>query len=145
MPEKRYVWGKPAWILFMGGGSLIPLPLIQDRCKPETRTPLLNSAITRYDHVSHLDGSHQHYCKRLPPKLKNNPGYLAGSGWNWWTERKNIDPYGVNWSKYSKGQKWCRAAGIIMRWVYLGNFNNHMLFTCTIPTSVIFQKCILGL
>ncbi|MFN8251494.1 MAG: hypothetical protein U0V75_06390 [Ferruginibacter sp.] len=48
MPEK-YIWVNLPWILFMGGGSAIPLPLIRAGIicgKPETRTPLLNGAIT---------------------------------------------------------------------------------------------------
>ncbi|MEP6583598.1 MAG: L,D-transpeptidase family protein [Ginsengibacter sp.] len=75
--------------------------------KPETRTPLFTSQIT--DMVSYPQWTIPESIikKDILPALKKDPGYLAKKGFNLVDSKgESVDPYKVNWIKYTKGIPW---------------------------------------
>jgi murein L,D-transpeptidase YcbB/YkuD len=71
---------------------------------PKTRTPLLNSTISDIVTYPQWTIPNSIIVKEILPALKKNPGYLARKGYmllSW--DGDVIDPYDIDWSKYSKG------------------------------------------
>lgn len=104
MPEK-YIWvNLPAYYLWVIDSDTIALESKVICGKPETRTPLLNSAITDMVTYPTWTVPTSIIAKQYLPKLKNNPGYLAKLGLKLVNGKgETIDGYSVNWSKYTKG------------------------------------------
>ena len=72
--------------------------------KPDTRTPLLTSAISDMITYPTWTVPTSIIAKQYLPKLKNNPNYLSRLGLKLVTEKgEPVDPGSINWSKYSKG------------------------------------------
>lgn len=71
--------------------------------KPKTRTPMLNSAVSVVITYPQWVPPASIVGKEILPAVKKNPGYLARKGFSLWDYNGNeIDPYSVDWSKYSK-------------------------------------------
>jgi L,D-transpeptidase YcbB len=104
MPEK-YIWvNLPAYYLWVIDNDTVAIESKVICGKPDTRTPLLNSAIT--DMVTYPTWTipNSIILKTLLPKLKSNPGYLDRLGYKLLgSGGKVIDPYEVKWDKYKKG------------------------------------------
>ncbi len=104
MPAK-YIWvNLPAYYLWVIENDTVALESKIICGKPDTRTPLLNSAITDMVTFPTWTVPNSIITKQLLPKLKNNPGYLARLGLKLVNGKGGtVDPYNINWSKYTKG------------------------------------------
>jgi len=72
--------------------------------KSKTRTPVLTSNITELITYPQWVPPPSIVSKEILPAVKRNPGYLARKGFSLVDSKGNqVDPYSVNWSKYSKG------------------------------------------
>lgn len=72
--------------------------------KPGTPTPTLQSKITNMVTYPTWTVPTSIISKEYLPKLKNNPAYLSRIGLKLLDSKgQPVDPYSVNWSKYSKG------------------------------------------
>ncbi|HUR67232.1 MAG TPA: L,D-transpeptidase family protein [Chitinophagaceae bacterium] len=71
--------------------------------KPYTRTPLLNSAVSILITYPQWVPPPSIVAKEILPAVKKNPGYLLKKGFSLLDKEGNeVDPYTVDWSKYSK-------------------------------------------
>jgi L,D-transpeptidase YcbB len=71
--------------------------------KPNTRTPVLTSIIKEVITYPQWVPPPSIVMKEILPALKRNPGYLARRGFSLETwGGKKLDPYSINWAKYSK-------------------------------------------
>ncbi len=107
LPEK-YIWVNiPAFYLKVYDGDSV---LIESKVvvgKPSTRTPVLTSAITDMVTYPQWTIPESIIRKDILPALKMDPGYLYRKGFNLVDSKgEAINPYTVNWSKYSKGIPW---------------------------------------
>ncbi len=72
--------------------------------KSKTRTPVLTSNITELITYPQWVPPPSIVSKEILPAVKRNPGYLARKGFSLVDSKGNqVDPYSVDWSKYSKG------------------------------------------
>ncbi len=72
--------------------------------KAKTRTPVLTSNITELITYPQWVPPPSIVSMEILPAVKRNPGYLARKGFHLVDSKGNqVDPYSVNWSKYSKG------------------------------------------
>jgi murein L,D-transpeptidase YcbB/YkuD len=72
--------------------------------KPRTRTPLLNSYISILITYPQWVPPPSIVSKEILPAVKKNPGYLAKKGFSLLDKEGNeVDPWTVDWTKYSKG------------------------------------------
>lgn len=72
--------------------------------KPHTRTPLLNSAVSVLITYPQWVPPPSIVSKEILPAVRKNPGYLAKKGFSLLDKDGNeVDPYSVDWSKYSRG------------------------------------------
>lgn len=72
--------------------------------KPKTRTPLLSSNINSIITYPQWVPPPSIVQKEILPAVKKNPGYLARKGFSLVDSKgEEVDPYSVDWSKYSKG------------------------------------------
>lgn len=72
--------------------------------KAKTRTPLLTSAVSSLITYPQWVPPLSIILKEILPAVKKNPGYLARKGFSLVDKDGNeVDPYSVDWSKYSKG------------------------------------------
>jgi L,D-transpeptidase YcbB len=75
--------------------------------KPSTPTPLLTSRISNMVTYPNWTIPESIIKKDILPALKNNPGYLASKGFSLVDSHgETVNPYTVNWSKYTKGIPW---------------------------------------
>ena len=104
MPEK-YIWvNLPGYYLWVIDHDTIALESRIICGKPDTRTPVLNSAITDMITYPTWTVPTSIIAKQYLPKLKSNPGYLSRIGLHLVNGKgETVDPYSVNWAKYSKG------------------------------------------
>ncbi len=104
MPEK-YIWvNLPAYFLWVIDHDTAVLESKIICGKPDTRTPVLNSAINNMITYPTWTVPNSIITKQYLPKLKNNPGYLTRIGLRLVNGKgSTINPYGVNWAKYTKG------------------------------------------
>ncbi|MCP9750733.1 murein L,D-transpeptidase [Ferruginibacter sp. HRS2-29] len=104
MPEK-YIWvNLPAYYLKLYEGDSVALESKIICGKPGTPTPLLTSAITDMMVYPTWTIPTSIISKETLPALKRNPGYLARKGFYLLDNKgERVDPYSVNWAKYSKG------------------------------------------
>lgn len=72
--------------------------------KARTRTPVLNGLINAMITYPQWVPPPSIVSKEILPAVKKNPGYLARKGFSLVNGKgETVDPYSVNWSKYSKG------------------------------------------
>lgn len=72
--------------------------------KNKTRTPLLNSAVNSIITYPQWVPPPSIVSKEILPAVKKDPGYLARKGFTLVnSDGEEVDPYSVDWSKYSKG------------------------------------------
>lgn len=72
--------------------------------KPMTRTPMLTSAIHSLITYPHWVPPPSIVSNEILPAVKKNPGYLQKKGFSLLGKDGNeVDPYTVDWTKYSKG------------------------------------------
>ncbi|HRE62912.1 MAG TPA: L,D-transpeptidase family protein [Ferruginibacter sp.] len=104
MPEK-YIWvNLPAYNLKVWNNDTLALESKVIVGKPVTPTPFINSAISDIIVYPTWTIPNSIIVKEILPALKKNAGYLARKGYGLYTyDGKPIDPYSVNWAKYSKG------------------------------------------
>lgn len=75
--------------------------------KPATPTPELTSNINNMVVYPNWTIPASIIKKEILPAIKKDPGYLARKGYNLFDDNGiMIDPYGVNWDKYSTGIPW---------------------------------------
>lgn len=71
--------------------------------KPLTRTPLLNSQVSEIITYPQWMPPPSIIIKEILPAVKKNPGYLTKRGFSLIdTKGEEVDPFTVDWSKYSK-------------------------------------------
>ncbi len=72
--------------------------------KPYTRTPLLNGSISQLITYPQWVPPPSIVSKEILPAVKKNPGYLTKKGFSLLDKEGNeVDPYSVDWTKFSKG------------------------------------------
>ncbi len=72
--------------------------------KSKTRTPLLTSLVSAIITYPQWVPPPSIVQKEILPAVKRNPGYLARKGFSLLDKDGNeVDPYSVDWSRYSKG------------------------------------------
>ena len=75
--------------------------------KPTTRTPVLTSVISDLVTYPKWTIPQSIIRKDILPQLKIDPGYLQRKGFSLVDAKgETVNPYSVNWSKYSKGIPW---------------------------------------
>ena len=104
MPEK-YIWvNLPSYYMQLQSGDSVKLvsKIICGRAK--TRTPLLTSAVSEIITYPQWTIPTSIIVKEILPAVKRNPGYLARKGFSLVDGKGDeVDPYMVDWAKYSKG------------------------------------------
>ena len=104
MPEKFIFVNLPGFYLQLWEHDSIVFESRIICGKPDTRTPLLNSAISEMITYPTWTVPTSIIVKQYLPKLKNNPNYLSRIGLHLYNGKgQPIDPGSVNWSKYSRG------------------------------------------
>lgn len=108
LPEKmpsKYIWvNTSANYLQVMNGDKVDLSSKVICGKAKTRTPLLNSAVSVIITYPQWVPPPSIVGKEILPAVKKNPGYLARKGFSLVDSKGNeVDPYTVDWSKYSKG------------------------------------------
>lgn len=101
----RYIWvNLPSFSLQVMDEDTVVLESKVVVGKPKTRTPLLTSTISDMITYPQWTIPNSIIIKEILPALKRNPGYLAKKGYSLLTwQGEEVDPYTVDWSKYSKG------------------------------------------
>jgi len=104
MPEK-YIWvNLPGYYLKVWDHDTLVFESKVICGKPSTPTPLITSAITDIVIFPTWTVPTSIISKDMLPALKRNPGYLQRKGLYLLNNSgEHIDPFSVNWSKYSKG------------------------------------------
>jgi murein L,D-transpeptidase YcbB/YkuD len=107
LPE-TYIWvNLPSFYLHVVDSDSVVLTSKIIIGKPETRTPLLTSAISNMVTYPNWTIPESIIKKDILPALKVNPGYLASKGFSLVDSKgETINPYTVNWSKYKKAIPW---------------------------------------
>jgi murein L,D-transpeptidase YcbB/YkuD len=107
MPSK-FIWvNLPSYYLELWDSDTLVIRSKVIIGKPDTRTPTLSSSITDMVTYPQWTIPESIIKKDILPALKKDPGYLARKGYNLVDSKGDIiDPYTVNWSKYSKGIPW---------------------------------------
>ena len=108
LPEKmpsKYIWVNiPSYQLQLIEGDSVKISSKTVCGKSKTRTPLLTSAISALITYPQWVPPPSIVMKEILPALKKNPGYLAKKGFSLLDSKgEEVDPYSVDWSKYSKG------------------------------------------
>lgn len=104
LPEK-YLWVNiPAYQLTLVDKGEVVLESRVVVGKPITRTPVLTSAISQMITYPQWTIPTSIIVKEILPGLKRDPGYLQKKGYSLINgEGEEVDPFTVDWSKYSKG------------------------------------------
>ncbi len=108
LPEKmpsKYIWvNVPSYHLQLMEGDSVKISSKIICGKPKTSTPLLSSAISELITYPQWVPPPSIVMKEILPAVKKNPGYLARKGFSLLDSKgEEVDPYSVDWSKYSKG------------------------------------------
>ncbi|MEI9808092.1 MAG: L,D-transpeptidase family protein [Bacteroidota bacterium] len=101
----RYVWvNLPSYYMRLLDNDTVKI-LSKIICgKPKTRTPLLTSAISEMITYPQWTVPNSIIVKEILPAAKKDPGYFAKKGFSLIDKEGNeVDPFSVQWSKYSKG------------------------------------------
>lgn len=101
----KYIWvNLPSYKLRVIDSDTVVLESKTIVGKPGTRTPALNSEITDMITYPQWTIPNSIIKNEILPALKKNPGYLARKGFNLVNLKgETINPYSVNWQKYTKG------------------------------------------
>jgi L,D-transpeptidase YcbB len=104
MPEK-YIWVNiPSFNLRLISNDSV---IISSRVvvgKQKTRTPVLTSAVSELITYPQWNIPQSIIVKEILPALKKDPGYLSRKGYGLFdSQGEEIDPFSVDWSKFSKG------------------------------------------
>ncbi|RYY67359.1 MAG: hypothetical protein EOO12_01335 [Chitinophagaceae bacterium] len=101
----EYIWvNLPSYQLQVVHGDSVTLTSKVVVGKPETRTPVLASAVNNMMTYPQWTIPPSIINKDILPALQRDPGYLARKGYSLLdTNRNEVDPYKVKWSKYKKG------------------------------------------
>ena len=107
LPEK-YIWvNLPGFYLKLWDHDTLVLESKVIVGKPATRSPVLSSQITDMVTYPQWTIPASIIKKDILPAMKKDAGYLASKGFNLVDSRGEIvNPYTVEWSKYSKGIPW---------------------------------------
>ena len=103
LPEE-YIWvNLPTYQLQVLRGDSVTLTSKVVVGKPETRTPVLASAVNNMMTYPQWTIPPSIIAKDILPALQRDPGYLARKGYSLLDENRNeVDPHKVKWSKYKK-------------------------------------------
>ena len=104
MPD-RYIWvNLPSFHLRLLDKDTIKLVSKIICGKTKTRTPVLTSSISEIVTYPQWTVPTSIIVKEILPAVKRNPDYLARKGFSLVDSKGNeIDPFTVDWSKYTKG------------------------------------------
>ncbi len=107
LPQK-YIWvNLPGFYLKLWDDDTLVLESKVIVGKPQTRTPVLSSQITDMVTYPQWTIPESIIKKDILPALKKNAGYLEKKGFNLVDNKGEVvNPYTVDWSKYSKGIPW---------------------------------------
>jgi murein L,D-transpeptidase YcbB/YkuD len=108
LPEKmpgRYLWvNLPGYYLQLVENDTVKLYSKIICGKPHTRSPVLNASVSELITYPQWTIPQSIIVKEILPVLKKNPGYLEKKGYSLLNNKsEEVDPYLVDWSKYSKG------------------------------------------
>ncbi|MFN8248367.1 MAG: L,D-transpeptidase family protein [Ferruginibacter sp.] len=104
MPEKYILVNLPGFYLQLWDSDTINFTSKVICGKPATSTPFITSAINNIVIFPTWTVPTSIIKKEMLPGLKRNPGYLARKGLKLYNSKGEVvDPYSVNWAKYSKG------------------------------------------
>ncbi len=108
LPEKmpsKYVWVNiPSYYMQLMDGDSVKINSKVVVGKTKTRTPVLTSNINELITYPQWVPPPSIVMKEILPAVKKNPGYLAKKGFSLVDSKgEEVDPYTVDWSKYSKG------------------------------------------
>lgn len=128
LPE-TYLWvNLPGFYLKLWDHDTVVLESKVIVGKPETRTPLLASSISDMVTYPQWTIPESIIKKDILPALKKDAGYLSRKGFNLVDSKgETVDPFTVNWSKYTKGIPWKVVQGSgddNALGVFKFNFNN---------------------
>lgn len=128
LPE-TYIWvNLPGFYLKVFDHDTVVLESKVIVGKPSTPTPRLTSKITNMVTYPKWTIPESIIKKDILPALKNNPGYLASKGFSLVDSHgETVNPYTVNWSKYTKAIPWKIVQGSgddNALGVFKFNFNN---------------------
>lgn len=104
LPE-QYIWVNiPAFYLQVKDSDTVVLTSRIVVGKPETKTPVITSAITDMITYPKWHIPESIIKKDILPGLKKDPGYTLSKGYTLFDNEGNeIDPYTVSWAKYKEG------------------------------------------
>lgn len=104
MPEK-YIWVNiPSYTLHLVSNDTTVLTSRVVVGKQKTRTPVLTSAVSELITYPQWNIPQSIIVKEILPALKKNPAYLGKKGYSLFDGKgEEVDPFSVDWSKYSKG------------------------------------------
>jgi len=150
LPEsmpKRFIWvNLPSYYMQVVDGDSVKINSKIICGKPKTRTPLLTSNVNELITYPQWVPPPSIILKEILPAVKKNPGYLAKKGFSLLDSKgEEVDPFTVDWSKYSKGIPYKVVQGSgdanalgIMKFVfpnkysvYLHDTNQRYLFSST--------------
>jgi L,D-transpeptidase YcbB len=108
LPEKmpsQYIWvNASSNFMEVIDGNEVKLTSKVICGKAKTRTPVLSSSISSIITYPQWVPPPSIVAKEILPAVKRNPGYLARKGFSLVNGKgEEVDPYSVDWSKYSKG------------------------------------------
>jgi L,D-transpeptidase YcbB len=104
LPE-QYIWVNiPSFYLQVKDSDTVVLTSRIVVGKPETKTPIITSAITDMITYPKWTIPESIIKKEILPGLKKDPGYTLRKGYTLFDKDGNeIDPYTVSWSKFKEG------------------------------------------
>lgn len=104
LPE-QYIWVNiPSFYLQVKDSDTVVLTSRVVVGKPETKTPIITSAITDMITYPRWTIPESIIKKEILPGLKKDPGYTLRKGYTLFDkEGKEVDPYTVNWAKFKEG------------------------------------------
>ncbi|HEX2608591.1 MAG TPA: L,D-transpeptidase family protein [Flavisolibacter sp.] len=104
LPE-QYIWVNiPSYFLQVREGDSVVLTSKVVVGKPVTKTPVITSSITDMITYPKWHIPESIIKKDILPGLKRDPGYTIRKGFMLVDQDNNeVDPYSVNWSKYTNG------------------------------------------
>lgn len=108
LPEKfpsRYIWvNLPSYYLRVLVNDSVIIESKTIVGKPSTRTPMLTSEISDMITYPQWTIPNSIIKQEILPAMKRNSGYLARKGFHLVDMKgETVDPYTVDWTKYSKG------------------------------------------
>ena len=102
---QQYIWVNiPSFYLQVRDSDSVVLTSRVVVGKPETKTPIITSAITDMITYPKWTIPESIIKKEILPGLKKDPGYTLRKGYTLFDmEGKEVDPYTIDWSKFKEG------------------------------------------